>query len=49
MPAFGDKLTQQEIVDVLEHIKSLWEGKSFADASLTELQAARSVNDPLPG
>ena len=49
MPAFGDKLTQQEIVDVLAHIKSLWEGKSFADASLTELQAARSVNDPFPG
>lgn len=49
MPAFGDKLTRQEIVAVLGYIKSLWEGKSFNDASLTELQAARSVNDPLPG
>ena len=49
MPAFGDKLSQQEIVDVLAYIKSLWEGKSFADASLNELQASRSVNDPLPG
>ena len=49
MPAFGDKLSQEEIVSVLAYIKSLWEGKSFADASLTELQAARSVNDPLPG
>ena len=49
MPAFGDKLSQQEIVSVLAYIKSLWEGKSFADASLNELQAARSVNDPFPG
>ena len=49
MPAFGDKLSQEEIVSVLAYIKSLWEGKSFADASLTELQAARSVNDPFPG
>ena len=49
MPAFGDKLSQQEIVDALAYIKSLWEGKSFADASLTELQASRSVNDPFPG
>ena len=49
MPSFGDKLSQLEIVDVLAYIRSLWEGKSFADASLTELQAARSVNDPFPG
>ena len=49
MPAFGDTLTRQEILDVLAYIKSLWEEKPFADASLTELQAARSVNDPFPG
>ena len=48
MPAFGDKLTRQEIIDVLLYIKTLWDGKTFSDVSIAELQARRSVNDPFP-
>ena len=28
MPAFGDQLTHEEIIEVLTYIKSLWEGKT---------------------
>ena len=48
MPAFGDKLTRQEIVDVLVYIKTLWDGKTFSDVSILDLQARRSANDPFP-
>ncbi len=48
MPAFGDKLSQQEIIEVLRYIKTLWHGKSTTGVSIAELQAQRSVNDPFP-
>ena len=48
MPAFGDKLTRQEIIDVLAYVKTLWNGKTFSDVSIAELQGRRSVNDPFP-
>ena len=48
MPAFGDNLTRQEIIDVLTYVKTLWNGKTFSDVSITELQGRRSVNDPFP-
>ncbi len=48
MPAFGDKLTRQEIIDVLLYIKTLWDGKTFSDVSIAELQERRSTADPFP-
>ncbi len=48
MPSFGDKLTHDEIVDVLIYVKTLWDGKTFADVSILELQERRSAADPFP-
>ncbi len=48
MPAFADKLTHDEIVDVLMYVKTLWDGKTTSGVFIAELQAQRSVNDPFP-
>ncbi len=48
MPPFGDKLTHDEIVDVLMYVKTLWDGKTTSGVFIAELQAQRSVNDPFP-
>ncbi len=48
MPSFRDKLTHDEIVDVLMYVKTLWDGKTFADVSILELQERRSTADPFP-
>jgi mono/diheme cytochrome c family protein len=41
MPAFGDQLTDQEILAILDFIKSSWPERQRA------FQAARSASDPL--
>ncbi len=48
MPAFGDILSHDEIVAVLDYIKSLWAGKTKVGLSILESQALASENDPLP-
>ena len=48
MPAFGDQLSHQEIVNVLTYVKSLWGDKSFQGHSIRETQALLSENDPFP-
>jgi len=48
MPAFGDQLSHQEIVNVLTYVKSLWGDKSFQGNSIRETQKLLSENDPFP-
>ena len=48
MPAFGDQLTHEEIIEVLTYIKSLWEGKTSRGLSIQEAQALASEVDPFP-
>ena len=48
MPAFGDQLSHQEIVDVLEYVKSLWGDQTIRGVSIREAQAEVSKNDPFP-
>jgi len=48
MPAFGDQLSHQEIVNVLKYVKSLWGDKSFQGHAIQETQALLSENDPFP-
>ena len=48
MPAFGDKLTHDEIVAVLEYVKSLWLGKEKLGFAISESQALVSQDDPYP-
>ncbi len=49
MPAFGDQLSHQDIVDVLAYVKSLWGDQSIRGVSIREAQAEISKNDPFPG
>ena len=48
MPAFGAQLTHDEIVAVLEYIKSLWEDKAIRGVSIIEHQTLMSETDPFP-
>ncbi len=48
MPAFGDQLSQAEIVEVITYVKSLWGDKSSRGLSIRDSQAAVSKNDPFP-
>ena len=49
MPAFGDTLSDKEIIEVLTYVKGLWEGKaSRSGLSITESQAYVSERDPFP-
>ena len=48
MPAFGDKLTHQEIVAVITYVKSLWGDKTKLGNSIRETQALVSEQDPFP-
>ena len=49
MPAFGDSLAHEEIVDVLIYVKSLWEDKmSRSGLKISEAQAFVSEADPFP-
>ena len=50
MPAFGDRLSHEEIVEVLTYVKGLWEDKTSRGVPIRELQALTSEQDPfLPG
>lgn len=48
MPAFGDQLSHEEIIEVLTYIKSFWEGKTSRGLSIVEAQALASEVDPFP-
>ncbi len=48
MPAFGELLTPQEIIDVLTYVKSLWGDKNVHGVTKKEAQATASENDPFP-
>ena len=48
MPAFKDELTHEEIVAVLEFVKTLWEGKEIDGFSIVESQRELSETDPYP-
>ncbi|MDE2967586.1 MAG: c-type cytochrome [Chloroflexota bacterium] len=48
MPAFKDELSHEEIIAVLEYVKTLWRGKEIDGASLLETQQEFSQTDPYP-
>ena len=48
MPAFGERLSRDEIVQVLTYVKSLWGDKTSRGASIGEWQARASETDPFP-
>ena len=48
MPAFGDRLSHEEMVEVLTYIKSLWGNKTRMGLSIRESQALVSEDDPFP-
>ena len=48
MPAFGTILSHDEIISVLDYVKSLWADKTKLGFSIRESQALASENDPLP-
>ena len=48
MPAFGDRLSHDEIVAVLTYLKSLWGDKTSRGISIVESQAFASEQDPFP-
>ena len=48
MPAFGEQFTHDEIVAVLEYVKSLWDDKEIRGVSIVEHQALMSEPDPFP-
>ena len=48
MPAFGDRLSRQEIIDVLAYVKTLWGEKSKRGLTIRESQSIVSEQDPFP-
>ena len=48
MPAFGDRLSHEEIIAVLTYIKGLWGDKNKRGVSIRESQAFASEEDPFP-
>ena len=48
MPAFGQKLTHEEIVAVINYVKSLWGDKAAHGLVKREAQAQASEEDPFP-
>ncbi len=48
MPAFKDQLTHEEIIAVLEYVKTLWAGKTIDGISILDTQREFSENDPYP-
>lgn len=48
MPAFKDQLTHEEIIAVLEFVKTLWEGKTIDGVAIVEHQTEFSAADPYP-
>ena len=48
MPAFGDRLSREEIIEVFTYLKSLWGNKTSRGLSIREHQALISAEDPFP-
>ena len=48
MPAFGERLSHDEIVDVITYVKGLWGEKEARGISIAQSQALVSQNDPFP-
>ena len=48
MPAFGDRLSHEEIIAVLTYVKSLWADKTDLGFPISESQALVSEQDPFP-
>ena len=48
MPAFKDELTREEIIAVLEYVKTLWEGKEIDSILIAEAQRELSLTAPYP-
>ena len=48
MPAFKEQLTREEIIAVLEYVKTLWEGKEIDGISIAESQRVFSETDTYP-
>ena len=49
MPSFQDELSRDDIIAVLEFVKSLWEGKEIDGTPIAEPQQEFSLADPYPG
>ncbi|MDE2893020.1 MAG: c-type cytochrome [Chloroflexota bacterium] len=48
MPGFKEELTREEIVAVLEYVKTWWEGKAIDGFPIAESQRELSEADPYP-
>ena len=48
MPGFEMQLSREEIIAVLEYVKSLWVDREARDVSILEHQAFMSETDPFP-
>ncbi len=48
MPGFKEELSRDEIIAVLEYVKTLWEGKKIDGVAIAEHQAEFSAADPYP-
>ncbi len=48
MPAFGSQLSREEIIAVLEYVKSLWVDREVRGVSIVEHQSRISEADPFP-
>ena len=48
MPAFGDRLSHEQIIEVLTYVKSLWGDKTSRGLSIVESQSLVSEQDPFP-
>ena len=49
MPSFKDELSREEIIAVIEYVKTLWEGKDFDGFLILDSQRELSLEDPYPG
>ncbi len=48
MPAFGSKLSDQEIADITNYVRTAWGNKGSADATSAQVFKLRSVGDLPP-
>ena len=48
MPGFETQLTREEIIAVVEYVKSLWGDREVRGASIVEQQSRISETDPFP-
>lgn len=48
MPTFAEVLSHEEIIAVINYVKSLWEGKMSRGLLISESQAFASEQDPFP-